>query len=326
MQELDINKIDRQFMLTENSTENAVLNYLWNIIQNVPVEDYLQEAATDENVSNTLAYLRLASFVPFFLRASDIVWDFDDGGDRTYSFNDNLRELVIDDKVIKPYTLNIIKNCLQKQGLINLSDFDAPIDDEYFYNDEKWSFFKDLADCFSARKYLKSLHINDLTVLFSNICYTEDAQNLANSVYAPGNMLDAEENESPNSIDNNMDYVPNEDLVFTEKDEHAFLDPDLDELPLSQDDLDFTNESQASESSDSVDGGIEPYAESTTDKSHDAVDESYESDYEDEYYVHEFDSQDDFVEFVMQHSDELFPKAPTSIQCHLYSFLNGDCD
>ena len=326
MQELDINKIDRQFMLTENSTENAVLNYLWNIIQNVPVEDYLQEAATDENVSNTLAYLRLASFVPFFLRASDIVWDFDDGGDRTYSFNDNLRELVIDDKVIKPYTLNIIKNCLQKQGLINLSDFDAPIDDEYFYNDEKWSFFKDLADCFSARKYLKSLHINDLTVLFSNICYTEDAQNLANSVYAPGNMLDAEENESSNPIDNQMDYDTNEDLVFTEEDGKAFLGLDLDELPLSQDDLDFTNESQASESSDSVDGGIEPYAESTTDKSHDAVDESYESDYEDEYYVHEFDSQDDFVEFVMQHSDELFPKAPTSIQCHLYSFLNGDCD
>ncbi|SFS33061.1 hypothetical protein SAMN02910357_00177 [Succinivibrio dextrinosolvens] len=326
MQELDINKIDRQFMLTENSTENAVLNYLWNIIQNVPVEDYLQEAATDENVSNTLAYLRLACFIPFFLRASDIVWDFDDGGDRAYSFNDNLRELVLDDELINPYTLNIIKNCLQNKGLINLSDFDALIDDEYFYNDEKWSFFKALADCFSVRKYLKSLHINDLTVLFSNICDNEDAQNLANSVYAPGNMLDAEENNSSNSIDNHMDYDINEDLVFTKEDEPAFLDCDLDELPLSQDDLDFTDESEESESSNSVDGGIEPDAESTTHKSHDDVDQSYESECEDEYYVHEFDSQDDFVEFVVQHSDELFPKAPTSIQCHLYSFLNGDCD
>ena len=313
-------------MITDGETEAAVFSYLWDIVQNVPVEDYLKDADKDENVSSTLAYLRLATFVPYFLRASDIVWDFDDGGDRTYSFNDSLRELVIDDELIKPYTLNIIKNCLQKQGLINLSDFDAPIDDEYFYNDEKWSFFKDLADCFSVRKYLKSIHINDLTVLFSNICDNEDAQNLANSVYAPGNMLNAEGKESSNSIDNQMDYEPNEDLVFTEEDDQSFLGLDLNEFPLSQDDLDFMDESQDSESSDSVDGGIEPDAESTTDKSHDDVDQSYESECEDEYYVHEFDSQDDFVEFVVQHSDELFPKAPTSIQCHLYSFLNGDCD
>lgn len=313
-------------MITDGETEAAVFSYLWDIVQNVPVEDYLKDADNDDNVSTTLAYLRLATFVPYFLRASDIVWDFDDGGDRTYSFNDSLRELVIDDEQIKPYTLNIIKNSLQKQGLINLSDFDAPIDDEYFYNDEKWSFFKDLADCFSVRKYLKSIHINDLTVLFSNICDNEDAQNLANSVYAPGNMLNAEEKESSNSIDNQMDYEPNEDLVFTEEDDQSFLGLDLDEFPLSQDDLDFMDESQDSESSDSVDGGIEPDAESTTDKSHDDVDQSYESECEDEYYVHEFDSQDDFVEFVVQHSDELFPKAPTSIQCHLYSFLNGDCD
>ena len=326
MYQIDIQKLDHKFMITDGETEAAVFSYLWDIIQNVPVEDYLKDADNDDNVSTTLAYLRLATFVPYFLRASDIVWDFDDGGDRTYSFNDSLRELVIDDELIKPYTLNIIKNCLQKQGLINLSDFDAPIDDEYFYNDEKWSFFKDLADCFSVRKYLKSIHINDLTVLFSNICDNEDAQNLANSVYAPGNMLNAEEKESSNSIDNQMDYEPNEDLVFTEEDDQSFLCLDLDEFPLSQDDLDFMDESQDSESSDSVDGGIEPDAESTTDKSHDDVDQSYESECEDEYYVHEFDSQDDFVEFVVQHSDELFPKAPTSIQCHLYSFLNGDCD
>ena len=326
MYQIDIQKLDHKYMITEGETEAAVFTYLWDIVQNVPVEDYLEEVEKNVDVSKTLAYLRLASFVPFFLRASDIVWDFDDGGDRTYSFNDNLRELVIDDEAIKPYTLNVIKNCLQKQGMINLSDFDAPIDDEYFYNDEKWSFFKDLADCFSVRKYLKSLHINDLTVLFSNICDNEDAQNLANSVYAPGNMLDAEENEPSNSIDNHMDYDPNEDLVFPEEDEQFFLDCDLDELPLSQDDLDFSDESQDSEYSESVDSGVEPDAESTSDKLQDSVDESYESDYEDEDYVHEFDSQDDFVEFVVQHSDELFPKAPTYIQCHLYSYLNGDCD
>ena len=245
MYQIDIQKLDHKYMITEGETEAAVFTYLWDIVQNVPVEDYLKDADKDENVSITLSYLRLASFVPFFLRASDIVWDFDDGGDRTYSFNDNLRQLVIDDEVIKPYTLNVIKNCLQNQGLINLSDFDAPIDDEYFYNDEKWSFFKDLADCFSSQKYLKSLHINDLTVLFSSITDTEEAQNLANHLFSP--------------ID--------------------------DEAPVGFDDENA-----------------------------------------DEDYVHEFDSQDEFVEFVMKHSDELFPKDPTSIQCHLYSFLNGDCD
>lgn len=45
-----------------------------------------------------------------------------------------------------------------------------------------------------------------------------------------------------------------------------------------------------------------------------------------EDYEHEFDSQEDFLEFLVQHADELIPKAPTSIQCHLYSYLNGDCD
>ena len=245
MHQIDIQNLDHKYMITESETEAAVFTYLWDIVQNVPVEDYLKDADKDENVSITLSYLRLASFVPFFLRASDIVWDFDDGGDRTYSFNDNLRQLVIDDEVIKPYTLNVIKNCLQNQGLINLSDFDAPIDDEYFYNDEKWSFFNDLANCFNVRNYLKTLHINDLTVLFSSITDNEDAQNLANRLYAP--------------ID--------------------------DEAPLG-----------------------------------------FDEDNSEVEYEHEFAYEDDFVEFISQHTNELFPTPPTYTQCHLDSYLNGDCD
>lgn len=245
MIKLDIDKIDSKFMLTENSTENAVLSYLWDIIQNVPVEEYLQEAAKDANVSTTLAYLRLSLFVPFFLRASDIVWEFDDGGDRTYSFNDYFKLLIVDDEQIKPYTLNVIKNCLQKQNLINLSDFDVSIEDEDFYNEEKWSFFNELAYCFSVQNYLKSVHINTLTVLFSNITDTEDAQNLANSIYAPIN----------------------------------------DDAPFGLDEDSAENE-----------------------------------------YEHEFESKDEFVEFLVKYADKLIPKAPTYTQCHLYSYLNGDCD
>jgi hypothetical protein len=248
MYQLDIQKIDSNFSLTDSKTEAAVLHYLWNVVQNIPVEDYLKDAAQDENVSTTLAYLRLAAFVPFFLGASDIVWEYDDGSDRIYSFYDNLKERVIDDTLILPHTLNVIKNCLQKKGLINKSDFDGTIEDKDVYEHEKWSFFCDLADGFSVRKYLiKSVGINTLTMLFSNIGNSTDAQNLADSIYAP-------------------------------------------------------------ETAD------------------DDIEDEDDDDFYDEDYRHEFESPDDFVEFLVEHTDELIPIAPTYIQCHLYSFLNGDSD
>lgn len=280
MIDLNIDELDRKLMITESDFERAVLKYLWNYVVNAPVEDYLKDAEKDENVSTTLTYLRFAVFIPYFLRASDIVWDYDEGGDRTYSFKDYFKQLVIDDELIKPYTLNIIKNCLEKEGLINLDDFDAPIDDEYFYNDEKWFYFNDLAECFNVRNYLKSLHINDLTVLFSSITDTADAQNLANMLYA---------NEAKTQSDK-------QEIISST--EERYFDPDLGEyIELSNDDLDFNDEE----------------------------DEEDDDDYPEEY-EHEFASDDEFVEFIAQHTNELFPSSPTYTQCHLYSYLNGDCD
>jgi len=280
MIDLNIDELDRKLMITESDFERAVLKYLWNYVVNAPVEDYLKNAENDENVSTTLTYLRFAVFIPYFLRASDIVWDYDEGGDRTYSFKDYFKQLVIDDELIKPYTLNIIKNCLEKEGLINLDDFDAPIDDEHFYNKEKWSFFNDLADCFNVVNYLTSLHINDLTVLFSSITDTADAQNLANMLYA---------NEAKTQSDK-------QEIISST--EERYFDPDLGEyIELSNDEPDFNDEE----------------------------DEEDDDDYPEEY-EHEFASDDEFVEFIALHTNELFPSSPTYIQCHLYSYLNGDCD
>lgn len=275
MIDLNIDELDRELMITQSDFERAVLKYLWNYVVNAPVEDYLKDAEKDENVSTTLTYLRFAVFIPYFLRASDIVWDYDDGGSRTYSFKDEFQKLVIDDELIKPYTLNIIKKCLEKAGLINLDDFDAPIDDEDSYNEDKWFYFNDLANCFNVRNYLKSLHINDLTVLFSSITNTADAQNLANMLYA---------NEDKSQSDKQ------ELISSTVK---RYFDPDLGKyIELSNDELDFNDE-----------------------------DDDYPEEYE-----HEFASNDEFVEFIAQHNNELFPSSPTGIQSHLYLYLNGDCD
>ncbi len=300
MKMIDIEKLNRDLMISDNDTEAAVLSYLWDVVQNVPVEDYLKEADKDDNVSSTLTYLRLYCFVPFFIRASDIVWDYD--GDRTYSFIDDLREKIVDDDFIKPYTLNVIKKSLQKQGLTELSDFDlSPEEDEDFYNNEKWDYFCQLSYCFDVRDYLKSVGINALTILFSNITDSDDAQNLANSIYAPQNEPEAS-SESSSSEDNCSQSREEFYASLSGEETDPFdAEPDeldeFDEFELSHQDLELDEDS------------------------YDTDDEE-----EDEEYEHEFASQDEFVEFLVEHADELIPMAPTFTQCHLYEFINGDSD
>ena len=298
MKMIDIEKLNRDLMISDNDTEAAVLSYLWDVVQNVPVEDYLKEADKDENVSTTLAYLRLYCFVPFFIRASDIVWDYD--GDRTYSFIDDLKEKVVADDFIKPYTLNVIKNCLQKQGLTELSDFDlSPEEDEDFYNNEKWDYFCQLSYCFDIRDYLKSVGINALTILFSNITDSDDAQKLANRIYAFQNQPESGSSESSSSEDSCSEYIEEAgssiSLETIDQYEEGRDEPFLN--GMSNDDPDFDEESDDPDDED-----------------------------EDEEYEHEFASQDEFVEFLVEHADELIPLSPTFTQCHLYEFLNGDCD
>ena len=305
MYQIDINELDRDFMITESDTEAAVLDYLWDVVQNVPVEDYLkEEAEKDNNVSTTLTLLRLAVFAPFFIRASDIVWDYDSGYGRTDSFYDNLREIITDDDLIKPYTLNVIKNCIQKQGLTDLSDFDvSEEEDEDFYNNEKWDFFIQLSYCFGVRDYLKSVSINALTILFSNINDTDDAQNLANRIYDPKNAQEASSSESSSAKDHRSESREELYSSLSGKETDPFdAEPDeldeFDEFELTHQDLDLDEDS------------------------YDTDDEEEDE----EEYKHEFASSNDFVEFLVQHADELIPMAPTFTQCHLYEFINGDSD
>lgn len=300
MEDISIENLDQKLMISDNDTEAALLSYLWYVVQKVPVEDYLKDADKDENVSSTLDYLRLYCFVPFFIRASDIVWDYDT--DRIYSFIDYIKEKVLDDNIIKPYTLNVIKNCLQEQGLIELSDFDISAEeDEDFYNHEKWDFFKQISYRFEVRDYLKSVGLNALTMLFSNITNSEDTQNLANSIYSTKNEPEASSSESSSSEDN---------CSQSRKEFYASLSgEETDPFDAEPDELDEYDEFELSHQDFARD------------------EDSYDTDEEeDEEYEHKFASMDDFIEFIIQHADELIPLAPTFTQCHLYEFIKGDSD
>lgn len=300
MEDISIENLDQKLMISDNDTEAALLSYLWYVVQKVPVEDYLKDADKDENVSSTLDYLRLYCFVPFFIRASDIVWDYDT--DRIYSFIDYIKEKVLDDNIIKPYTINVIKNCLQEQGLIELSDFDISAEeDEDFYNHEKWDFFKQISYRFEVRDYLKSVGLNALTMLFSNITNSEDTQNLANSLYAPQNEPEASSSESSSAKDHRSES--REELYSSlsgEETDPFDAEPDeldeYDEFELSHQDLELDEDSYGTDEE------------------------------EDEEYEHKFASLDDFIEFIIQHADELIPLAPNFTQCHLYEFIKGDSD
>lgn len=66
MYQIDIQEINQDFMLTESDTEAAVLDYLWEIVQSNPVEDYLQDAAKDDNISTTIVLPKTCIFCSIF--------------------------------------------------------------------------------------------------------------------------------------------------------------------------------------------------------------------------------------------------------------------
>lgn len=300
MKGINIEQLDRYCLISDNETEKAVLNYLWNVIDKAPFENYFNVVSMDRYACNILKYLKLACFISFFIRASDIVWNYDEPDpDRSYSFREYLEKKISDDEEINPYYLNVIRDCLQYHGLIELPDFNikdyqreievnGKIEyrlDDHAYKVGKYAYFMELKKCFSVHDYLKSLHINTLTVLFSNIVDSEAAHGLANSLFAPTNK--SEEDESKKNYP-----------------EEGTIDAEIEEaMEFSNEYLDFIDEAEHSEEDE----------------------DNYDDDDYLEDYEHEFTSADDFVEFLVKHADELLPSATYSM-VDLYSFLNGDMD